>query len=261
MLLAVPLLVLCLIVAIGAVALAGERLVSTRRSSGTRPPLLVGWRGPSEAAAVATVAIALGIPLMVLVREAIGAESLRAVLEGSGPAIANSLLLATIGATAVVGLAVWLGYARARARGRLGQLADVLFVMAFAVPSTIVGVGLIGLWNRPGLVGTLYGTDAMFILGYLARFVPVTAMSTPIAEVVQIDAAVVRPRTLIPSLKITPAPRKPMPVMIPCAMRVGSIRTSGPISNHSAWYFVRSMRSDEARQTSACVRKPAGRPW
>jgi iron(III) transport system permease protein len=177
MLLAVPLLALCLIVAIVAVALAAERLVSTRRSSGTRPPLLVGWQRPAEAAAVVTVAIALGIPLMVLVREALGAESLRAVLDGSGRAIANSLLLATIGATAVVGLALWLGYARARAHGRLGQLADVLFVVAFAVPSTIVGVGLIGLWNRPGPVGTLYGTDVMFILGYLARFVPVAALT------------------------------------------------------------------------------------
>jgi ABC-type Fe3+ transport system permease subunit len=48
--------------------------------------------------------------------------------------------------------------------------------VVFAVPSTIVGVGLIGLWNRPGLLGTLYGTDAMFILGYVARFVPVAAL-------------------------------------------------------------------------------------
>jgi len=86
------------------------------------------------------------------------------------------LVLATIGATAVLGLAVPLGYARARARGHLGRLADVLFVVAFAVPSPIVGVGLIGIWNRPGLVGTLYGTDVMFILGYLARFVPVAAL-------------------------------------------------------------------------------------
>ena len=74
-------------------------------------------------------------------------------------------------------LAVWLGYARARARGRIGQLADVLFVVVFAVPSTIVGVGLIGLWNRPGLLGIMYGTDVMFILAYLARFVPVAALA------------------------------------------------------------------------------------
>jgi iron(III) transport system permease protein len=177
MVLAVPLLVLSLLVAIIAVAVAGERLVSPGRSSGTRPPLLVEWRRPAEAAALGTVAIALGIPLMLLVREALGAESLRAVLDGSGRAIVNSLLLAATGATAVVGLAVWLGYARARAHGRLGQLVDVLFVVAFAVPSTIVGVGLIGLWNRPGLVGSLYGTEAMFILGYLARFVPVAALA------------------------------------------------------------------------------------
>ena len=177
MLLALPLLVLCLVVAIVAVAVTGERLVSTGRGSGTCPAVLEGWRQPAEAAALAAVAIALGAPLIVLVREALRAESLPAVLEGSGRAITNSLVLATIGATAVVGLAVWLGHARARARGRVGHFADVLLVVTFAVPSTIVGVGLIGLWNRPGLMGTLYGTDAMFILGYLARLVPVATLA------------------------------------------------------------------------------------
>ena len=46
----------------------------------------------------------------------------------------------------------------------------------------------------------------------------------PIAAVVQMEAAVVRPRTVKPSLKMTPAPRKPIPVMMPCAIRVGSVR-------------------------------------
>ncbi len=123
------------------------------------------------------MAIAVGLPLLVLVREASGADSIRSVLEGSGPAIANSILLATIGATVVVSLAVWLGYARARARAGTGRIADALFIVVFAVPSTIVGIGLIGLWNRPGLVGAVYGTDVMFIVGYLARFVPVAALA------------------------------------------------------------------------------------
>ena len=176
-LLAVPLLVLCLIVTIVAVVLVGEHLVSTRRGSGTRPALLQKWQKPAEAAAITAAVIALGLPVLVLAREALRAESLPAIVEGSGSAIANSLLLATIGATAVVSLAVWLGYARARARQHFGQFADIAFVVAFAVPSTIVGVGLIGLWNRPGFVGALYGTDVMFILGYLARFVPVAALA------------------------------------------------------------------------------------
>jgi iron(III) transport system permease protein len=176
-LLAAPLLLLCLIVATVAVVLAGDRLVAPRRGSGTRPALLQGWRRSAEAAAIAAAAIALGLPVIVLAREALRAESLPAIVQGSGSAIVNSLLLATIGATAVVGLAVWLGYARARALGRFGQFADIVFVVAFAVPSTIVGVGLIGLWNRPGFGGALYGTDVMFILGYLARFVPVAALA------------------------------------------------------------------------------------
>jgi len=176
-LLALPLLLLCLVVAVLAAAILGERLVSTRRGSGTPPALLDAWRRPAAMAAIAVITVALGVPLAVLIREAMGARSWSAVVDGSGDAIANSLLLAIAGATAVVSLAVWLGYARARAPRRIGQLADVLLVVVFAVPSTIVGVGLIGLWNRPGVLGTAYGTDAMFLLAYMARFVPVAALA------------------------------------------------------------------------------------
>jgi iron(III) transport system permease protein len=179
--LALPLLLLCLIVTAAAIVLGGERLVSGRRVSGTPPALLNTWRRPAEAAACCAIAIGPGIPLVVLIREALDADSLGAVFEGSAPAIVNSLLLATTGATIVVVVAVGLGYARARARARVGQIVDAVFIVVFAVPSTIVGVGLIALWNRPGVLGALYGTDAMFILGYLARFVPVAALAVAAA--------------------------------------------------------------------------------
>jgi iron(III) transport system permease protein len=180
-LVAVPLLMLCLVLSGLAVAIVGERLLSTRRGSGTRPAVLDDWRSAAEATAIVAVGMALGVPIIVLVREALGTESIRAIFAGSGRAITNSLALAAIGATAVVSVAIWLGYARARARGRSGPLVDVLFVVAFAVPSTIVGIGLIGLWNRPGILGVAYGTDVMFILGYLARFLPVAALAVAAA--------------------------------------------------------------------------------
>ncbi len=90
-----------------------------------------------------------------------------------------------------------------------------------------------------------------------------TPTSTPMAAVSQIDAAVVRPRTDRPSLKITPAPRKPMPVMMPWAMRVGSTRATSALDamNQRSWYRVTSISRLDARQTSVWVRKPAGRPW
>ncbi|MGH9201304.1 MAG: ABC transporter permease [Vicinamibacterales bacterium] len=176
-LLTLPLLLLCLIVAAVAASLLGERLIVTRRSAGTSPARFEEWRRRATIGAIAVLALALVLPLAILIGKALGARSLSVVLAGSGRAIANSLLLATIGATAVVAVAVWLGYARARAAGRIGRAADILFIVLFAVPSTIVGIGLIGLWNGPGLMGAVYGTDFMLLLGYLARFVPIAALA------------------------------------------------------------------------------------
>ena len=175
-LLSLPLLVLSAAVAGGAAALFGESLVTTRRRTGVASPLLDAWTYPVEAAIVGVIGVALAVPIVILVREAAGAPSLTTALANSGRAIVNSLLLSGAGATVVVAVSIWLGYARARARHGFGQIGDVALVLLFAVPSTIVGVGLIGLWNRPGLFGIAYGTDAMFFLAYLARFLPVATL-------------------------------------------------------------------------------------
>jgi ABC-type spermidine/putrescine transport system permease subunit II len=53
---------------------------------------------------------------------------------------------------------------------------DVLLLALFAVPSTVVGIGLIGAWNRPGLAGAVYGTPMMLVLADVARFLPVAAL-------------------------------------------------------------------------------------
>jgi iron(III) transport system permease protein len=174
--LAVPLLVVCVAVAGAAAVLLGDRLVATRRSVGVSPVVFGGWRRPAEVAIVVVVATVVASPVLILGRQALAGGPLSAVVEGSATAIVNSLWLAAVGATLVVGLAVWLGYAQARAGRAFRRAAQVVLVLMFAVPSTIVGVGLIGVWNRPGLFGALYGTDAMFLLAYLARFVPVAAL-------------------------------------------------------------------------------------
>ena len=174
-LLSLPLLVLSAAVAGAASLLVGDRLVTTRRRTGAGPLTFDAWRPLARSAIAAVVLVGLGLPIAILLREALGARSLGAALAGSGRAIANSLMLSAAGATVVVAVSMWLGYARARA-GRFGQLADVMLVVLFAVPSTIIGIGLIGVWNRPGLLGVAYATDAMFLLAYLARFLPLAAL-------------------------------------------------------------------------------------
>jgi iron(III) transport system permease protein len=175
--LALPLLALCLAVAVAAVALLGDRFVSARRGAGT-PSALRFERSHALLAGIAVVLVTtLGLPIAVLAREALNSRSILAVVGGSGDAIANSVRLATLGASAVVGIAIWLGYARARASGRVAHLADIGLVVLFAVPGTLVGVGLIDAWNRPGPLGALYGTDSMLVLAYLARLLPVAVLA------------------------------------------------------------------------------------
>jgi iron(III) transport system permease protein len=174
--LAVPALILCVAIAAAAAALLGDRLIIGRRSVGASPVVFSEWRRPAGVSVLVVVAAAVALPIFILGREALAARSLIEVITGSGQAIVRSLLLSAVGATLVVALAVFLGYAQARMGRALRRAAQILLVALFAIPSTIVGVGLIGLWNRSGPLGALYGTDVRFLLAYLARFVPVATL-------------------------------------------------------------------------------------
>jgi iron(III) transport system permease protein len=173
--LALPLLLVCAVVAASAGRIVGGRLVATRRA-GSASVALADWRRGAHAMIAIVILTALLVPLAALSLEAARSTSIASVLRGSGDAVMTSLLSAAAGATAVTVLATGLGYARARATARAGAALDVLWLILFAVPSTVVGVGLIGVWNRPGLLGVLYGTNGMLVLGHLARFTPVAAL-------------------------------------------------------------------------------------
>jgi len=174
-LLALPLLALSTLAAAVAIRLvSGQRVVSRRGTDGSQPLPLGGWERRTYVAAAFVLAIALVTPIAVLTWDAMGVST--NVFQGSRLAARNSLVLAAVGASFVTLVAVWLGYGRARVRYRLGAAIDVLCVVLFAAPSTVVGVGLIGLWNRDGVLGGVYGTDGMLLLASLARFLPVAVL-------------------------------------------------------------------------------------
>lgn len=175
--LAVPLLALSLLVALTSVRLTGDRLVVTRRGPAGEPQTFERWRTAAVGLITCVVLTTLVLPIASLAAEARDIGSWSTVMAGSGEAICNSLVLASVGATSVCVLAVCAGYARARASRVVGVMMDVVFVVLFAVPATIVGVALIGLWNRAGIAGAIYGTKGMFVLASLARFTPVAALA------------------------------------------------------------------------------------
>jgi iron(III) transport system permease protein len=82
-----------------------------------------------------------------------------------------SLLLAltAAGLTALLAFVIAHSLLRARQGPRAGL--HYLTQVPFAVPPILLGIALIGLWNRPA-TGWLYDSVAMVVLGYVAHFLP-----------------------------------------------------------------------------------------
>ena len=173
-----PLLVVALIVSVVIKVITGERLLVTTRSLRLGLPLT--FSRPLKNAIIIGITVVIFastlLPLAALLFETTGIDRIASAASTSGDAIANSLWLAFAGATLIIALAVVLGYGRARARNRLRVLFDPAFILLFAVPSTVVGIGIIGLWNREGLMGQVYSSQWIIVVTYIARFAPVAAL-------------------------------------------------------------------------------------
>jgi iron(III) transport system permease protein len=90
-------------------------------------------------------------------------------LTGSGRSIANSFLAATLGATAITVLGWFLAYRIERSGRRRRQGLDSLLILFLTLPGTVLGVGLILLWNR-ATTAWLYGSLLIIVMGYIARY-------------------------------------------------------------------------------------------
>jgi iron(III) transport system permease protein len=122
---------------------------------------------------IVTVGLALliGIPLASLARKAGDPH----VWEDARDPLLWSLVLSAFGATilTILGLLVaWLCQ-REHAPGSRWWLQSQLPLLV--LPSAVVGLGLVSLWNRPAF-GWLYGTQAMVALGYAARYGPLLVL-------------------------------------------------------------------------------------
>ena len=90
--------------------------------------------------------------------------------------ITNSILFGSIGATFLTFIGFFLGYLSENIRSRLKSSAAIFIWLFFAVPATVIGVGLIKLCNRPeGIFQFIYGSLWIVIIGYVARFLPLSS--------------------------------------------------------------------------------------
>lgn len=134
--------------------------------------LLVVAIGPMAALAATALTPALGLPF------SLSTITPRHFAEAfANPAItrafANSTILALATATICAVAAIPFAFLRARTGSRLIRLLDWLADAPWAIPGTVAALAMILAFLRPlPLIGSLYGSFAILLTAYLARFLP-----------------------------------------------------------------------------------------
>jgi len=116
-------------------------------------------------------------PIAVLLKVAGPLSTYVKVLETSKTQIGYSIVIALLGGFSMVCLAFFISYFIERMSGQTRNLAEFATLIPFAIPATVLGIGMIKMWNRP-ITDVIYGSSLIIILGYVAHFIPFTTRIT-----------------------------------------------------------------------------------
>ncbi|MCH7884554.1 MAG: iron ABC transporter permease [Planctomycetes bacterium] len=137
--------------------------------------LLGRWRSICAMLVTGTLLALGGIPLGSIVRHvgSLGGfvEGCRAVL----PEFVNSVWTCLVAASVCAALSIGIAWVAVRTR-HVGWAARIFIVGLLAVPAPVVGITLIEMMNRPGLLGAIYDSPVMLIVGHVARFLPLAVL-------------------------------------------------------------------------------------
>lgn len=161
---------------------AGRRAIAVLGSRARAQEALFGPR-PQFFVLAALAAVTSVLPLAVLAVHAGAQGSIGEVMRWTGDAPWNGLRASAVAAVVMTAIALVLGRALARGR-RVSAWFDGLATLAFILPSSILGVGIVGAWNRPA-TNWLYASFAILVIGFVARYSAV-ATRTFAAAVAQV---------------------------------------------------------------------------
>src|SRR5262249_27112994 len=108
------------------------------------------------------------LPIAALALRASGGRGFERAGTWLGSSPWTSLGAAVFAATIIAAIAIVLGHALAR-ESAFARLVDGTTLLAFFLPSAVLGVGLIATWNR-GPTQIVYGTAAILVVGFVARY-------------------------------------------------------------------------------------------
>ena len=176
----VPLAVITGLVVLGEWLFLRERLHQVQpiseRTAG--PPISLGTLRPVWLSLVGLLCVVIVLlPLIVLVVRSSSFATYTAAFRVASDSLQRSLMYAAVGASGLVVIGFFLGYLIQRQSMPFWRAADALLIFLFALPGTVIGIGLVSLWNR-SWTNFVYGTAAIIILGYLAKYAALTSRIT-----------------------------------------------------------------------------------
>jgi iron(III) transport system permease protein len=130
----------------------------------------------------------VGLPLGALVWRGLGLAALREAWDRAGGSAARSLGYSAVSATALAGLGFFLAYLIHRRAVVCWRWVDAATLLLFTLPGSVIGIGLIALWNRPS-TNWIYATPAILVIGYVAQYA-VLGTRTILAGLAQTSPAV-----------------------------------------------------------------------
>lgn len=164
-----------------------------RRFAGRRAVAVLGNRAhareplfrsrPMTFVLASLAALPSALPIFSLAAHAGTRAGLEEVWRWTGDATWNGLRASALAAAAMMLVALVLGRGLARKGAGSGWL-DGLATLAFILPSSIVGVGIMGAWNRPA-TNWLYASFGILVVGFVARYsaVATRAFAAAVAQV------------------------------------------------------------------------------
>jgi iron(III) transport system permease protein len=121
---------------------------------------------------VATICVVLVVaPLAALLADAFSGAALGEAVRRAGGSVVRSITYSALAGTILTGLGFLIGYFM---RHYPFEILGPLTLGIFAIPGTVLSIGLIRLWNTPH-TWLIYTTPALLMLGYAAQYSAVTA--------------------------------------------------------------------------------------
>lgn len=145
-------------------------------ASGGRTYRLGYLNGPTSVFCFLILGLAVVLPIGVLFEMAGALSNYVRVLKMSIEQMAYSFVLAGAGAAITLSLGFLLSYLIERSKAGMESALLFLVILPLAVPATILGIGLIKVWNRP-LLDLVFESSLVVVFGYVARFIPFVVMT------------------------------------------------------------------------------------